>query len=330
MSHSRLEIKVGVFVLTGLVLLAALALLFSKGATFYQQTFALRLKSTNVGGIKAGANVLVSGVPVGRVSSVGLDPDGKSVTIQLKIFQKYRIFDDARFEIEQFGFLGDQFIVIYPGANQGRQLQDGDEVQCRTPFNMHEAVASATETISRIGQAATNLNAAVSDVRRFVLNQQTLTNLAVALDRFALLSAEAFGTVSNLNSLIESNSLPVTLAVSNLNQFSARLDPLAARANALLADNEAQVGAAIKNIETASGMLTNLLRDLQAGRGLAGRVLRDEALANDLSDAARNLAITTSNLNRVGLWGILWKRKAPATNRAPAKTATTAPHDPFR
>ncbi len=329
MSQSRLEIKVGLFVLLGLVLLAALAILLSKGTAFYQRTFTLRLKSSNVSGIKAGANVLVAGVQVGRASGVELDPDGRTVTIYLRIIQKYKIYDDARFEIEASGFLGDQIIAVYPGANAGRLLQNGDEVRCRTPFNIQEAVAQAMETLSHIGQTTTNLNAAVTDVRRYALTPRTLTNLAGAVDRLALVSDDAGNAISNLNLLVTANAQPVASAVSNLNVFSSQLSPVALRANDLLSNNAAAITVAIRNLETASGQLTNLLHELQTGRGPAGRVLHDEEMAENISAVARHLAITSSNLNHLGLWGILWKRKEPRTNE-PAPAVLRAPHDPFR
>jgi phospholipid/cholesterol/gamma-HCH transport system substrate-binding protein len=329
MSQSRLEIKVGLFVLTGLILLAVLAILFSKGATFYQSTFTLRLKSSNVSGIKAGANVLVAGVQVGNASKVELARDGRSVTIHLRIYQRYQIYSDARFEIEASGFLGDQIIAVYPGANAGRLLQDGDEVRCRTPFNIQEAVAQAMDTLTHIGQATTNLNAAVSDVRRHVLTPETLTNLAGTVNRLALLSSDAGSAISNLDSMITANAGPVTSAVSNLNIFSGQLSPVALRANNILSNNEAAIAMAIKNIETASGQLTNLLYDLQAGRGPAGRVLRDEEMAENISAAARNLSITTSNLNRLGLWGVLWKQKGQQTSEPPP-SPVRSPRDSYR
>jgi len=321
--------RVGAFVLIGLVLLGALLLLFSKGTTFFGSAFELRLRSGNVGGIKAGANVLLSGVPVGRVSGVALDPDGKGVTIFLKISKRYTMFEDAKFEVEQFGFLGDQYVSIYPGDNQGRQLKDGDEVQCRNPFNMQEAVAKATETISHIGQAATNVNQAIADVRRFVLTEQTLKSFGASLDSFALLTADALIAVSNVNLLVASNALPVTLSVSNLNVFSARLPSVTAQVTAFLTNNETDIAATLKNIEKASGLLTNLLHDLQTRQGLAGRLLRDEEMASNFAAISRNLAVTTSNLNRAGLWGILWKQKEARTNPSPARPVS-APNDPFR
>ena len=328
MSESRLQIKVGLFVFVGLVLLAALLLVFSKGTTFQGMTYVVKLKSGNVGGIKSGANVLVSGVPVGRVSKVELDADGKNVTIYLKVLQKFRLHADARFEIEQFGFLGDQYIAIYPGADRGPLLKDGDEVRCDPPFNMQEAVAKAAETIARVGQAATNVNAAVSDVRQFVLTERTLTNLAVSVDQFAVLTADALNAVSNINALVAANRLPATAAVSNLNFFSGQLTALGARMNTLITTNEANLAQTIKNIETASGQLTNVLRELQTGNGLAGRLLSDPAMAANFSQVVSNLSVTSSNLNRLGLWGILWKQKEPRTNE-PAPAQLRAPNDPF-
>jgi len=328
MSQSRLELRVGVFVLIGLLLLAVLLLLFSKGTSFFGPSFELRLRCGNVGGIKTGANVLLSGVPVGRVAGVALDPNGKGVTIFLRISSRYHIFEDARFEIEQFGFLGDQYIAVYPGENKGRQLKSGDEIVSQNPFNMQETVAKAADTISKIGQAATNANQAITDVRRLVLTEQSLNNFSSALDRFAALTADAMIAVSNVNVLVATNALPVTLAVSNLNSFSGELTSLTTQMTGLITNNESEVTTAIKNIENASGMLTNLLHELQTRQGVAGRLLRDEEMASNLSAIVSNLAVTTDRLNRGGLWGILWKPKEPRTN-PPPPTVLRAPHDPF-
>ena len=74
--------------------------------------------------------------------------------------------------------------------------------------------------------------------------------------------------------------------------------------------------------------MTNVLGELQSPNGLAGRLLNDPALAASFSQLAQNLAVTSSNLNRLGLWRILWKRKDARTNEPPAQILR-APHDPF-
>lgn len=319
MSQSRIQLKVGIFVLLGLVLLGALTLLFSRSTSFYKDYYELRLQSGNVGGIKTGAKVLMRGVQVGTVKGTKLNEGGKSVTIFLKVESEYKLYNDARFEIEQSGFLGDQFIAIYPTADLGYMLTNHADVVAREPFNMQEAVAVATEMLLKISQTTTNLNAAVSDVRRYVLTEQTLRNLGGSLDRLGNLTVAAQATISNLSAVVSSNSEPVTTAVSNLTTFAAQLPLLADQINGLVASNQASIHQTLINLETTSGTLTNLMSDLQAGRGTAGRLLRDETLAENLNAIAYYLSITTSNLSSRGLWGIMWKQKTPP----PPKTGAT-------
>lgn len=318
MSQSRIQIKVGIFLLIGLVLLGALTILFSRSAPFYKDYYELRLISGNVGGIKAGAKVLMRGVPVGYVKSTELNPGGQDVTIILKIEAERELYSDARFELEQAGFLGDQFVSIYPALNsQGYQLTNQATVIAKPPFNMQEAVAVATEMIVKISQTTTNLNAAVSDVRRLVLTEQKLASLGTALEQLTIMTAKAETTMENLNHLVSSNSLPITQAISNLNEFSAQLPVLADYVNTLVQSNGVHVSTAIQNLETTSVALTNLVSDLQNGRGVAGRLLYDETMAANLSLVAHNLAVTTSNLNIRGLWGILWKQKPSKKDSSP-------------
>jgi hypothetical protein len=109
--------------------------------------------------------------------------------------------------------------------------------------------------------------------------------------------------------VVTGNSQPIAIAVSNLNLFAAQLPQIAEQLSSLVASNETEIHTTVKNLEAGSATLTNLLADLNDGRGVAGRLLRDEALSANLEAIARNLSITTSYLNKRGLCGILWKQK---------------------
>src|SRR6266446_2276173 len=133
MSKSRLEWKVGLFVFIGLVLVAALLLQFSKG-TILRPSYQILLRAANVGGLKIKASVLMAGVQVGTVSDIRLGPQGTNVTITLKIYSQYIVHKDARFLIEQAGFLGDQYVGIMPTRNEGDVFRDGDTAEAEAPF----------------------------------------------------------------------------------------------------------------------------------------------------------------------------------------------------
>ena len=330
MKPSRLEGKVGLFVFVGLVLLAVLLIQFSKGVTFFRPTYDILLRAPTVSGLKPRAQVLMSGVQVGTVHHMQLAPDGKSVTIVLRIYQSYQIHKDARFVIETAGFLGDQYIAIRPTKNEGPVFQASDEAWAEAPLDLQEVARSAAGLLVHIDSAATNINDALMDARRTVLSTRVLTNLSATIDNFHTVSERSLTIVDNVDSLVETNRPGVGVAVSNLVFFSDQLNQSASALRALVDTNSPDIEVAVKNIESSSATLKHLLDGVQEGKGLAGKLLVNEEIAANVSQVVSNLSITTSNLNRLGLWGILWQHKPPRTNApGPLREPLTAPKNPF-
>ncbi|HLX94565.1 MAG TPA: MlaD family protein [Verrucomicrobiae bacterium] len=320
MEKSHQEIKVGLFVLVGLVLLAVLLLQFSKSTSIFRGTYELRLHASNVGGLKERASVLLAGVQVGTVSGIELAQDGKSVTILLRVYKDYKIYHDARFVIQQSGFLGDQYVAIIPTTNQPPLLQNGAHIDCEAPFNLQETARAAAGFIQRIDETAQKLDAAVSDVRRLVLNEQTLTNFSAVVDNLRDFSEQATNMVANINLLVATNGEQIDLAVSNVVFFSQDLIHLSDDARGVVSTNGTEISAAVKNIESSTETLKKLMDDLQAGNGLAGTLLKNEQLSTNVQAVAANLTIATSNLNQLGLWHFLWHHELPPTNAPPHAT----------
>ena len=323
MEKSHQEIKVGLFVLVGLVLLAVLLLQFSKSTSIFRGTYELRLHASNVGGLKERASVLLAGVQVGTVSGIELAPDGKSVTILLRIYKDYKnkIYHDARFVIQQSGFLGDQYVAIIPTANQPPVWNDGADVDCEAPFNLQETARAAAGFIQRIDDTAQKLDAAVGDVRRLVLNEQTLTNLSAVISNLRDFSEQATNMVANINLLVSTNADQIDLAVSNVVFFSQDLIHLSDDARGVVSTNGVEISAAVKNIESSTETLKRMMDDLQSGQGLVGTLLKNEQLSTNVQAIAANLTIATSNLNQLGLWHFLWHHELPVTNAPPKPVA---------
>ncbi len=319
MEKSRLELKVGLFVLLGLALLAGLLIQFSKSTSLWRGTYELHLHAANVGGIKPRAGVLLAGVQVGSVSQIQLTPDGKSVTMILKIYNEFPIYHDARFVIEQSGFLGDQFVSVIPTTNTPPALANGADVPCEEPFNLQEVARGAAGFIVRIDETAKKLDASVTDLRAQVLNAQTLSSFGTSITNLKVFTEQALVAVQGINDIVTTNGAQVSLAVSNAILFSTDLTQLADSARSVLATNSVNLNQATRDLADTTATFKQLAADLSAGRGLAGAILQSPDLATNFQSIAANLAVTSSNLNRLGLWGILWSHKPPPTNN-PATT----------
>jgi phospholipid/cholesterol/gamma-HCH transport system substrate-binding protein len=311
MSRPRLELKVGLFVCVCLVLLAILLIGFSKGLTFFRSTFDIDLRSPNVSGLTVKAAVRMSGVQVGTVSDIHLASEGTNVSITLRISSEYQIHKDARFVIETSGFLGDQYVAIMPTKNADGLFHNGDLAFAEAPFNIQEFTRSATSFIMRVDATISSLDQMLAEARQLLLNPQTLTNLAVTASNLRDFSERAVVAVDTLNDLVGTNGSSLSFAGSNLVSFSREMNVFAGGLNGLLATNSPTIHEVVKNLESSSESLKSLLSGVQAGQGLAGAVLKDEELSASMSNIAHNLSIASSNLNRLGLWGILWKHKPP-------------------
>jgi phospholipid/cholesterol/gamma-HCH transport system substrate-binding protein len=313
MNRSRLEWKVGFFVVICLVLLAALVVLFNKGLSF-KPTYALRLKATNVGQLMPKASVLMAGVRIGSVSRIELDPGGKTVSITLEILDQYRIHRDARFVIDQIGFLGDQFVSVIAAENKAPVLAAGEEVRVEEPFNLQEAARSASGLIQRVDKTVQNIDNTVSRVDEMLLSDATFTNLTATVSNFRQVSDRALIAINAFDQIVQSNAAPVSFTVSNLAAFSTGLGQLAMDLGDLVGTNRAKINLAVRNLGSASASVTNLLGDLEAGKGLAGFLLKDDSVKQQLSLVASNLTILSSNLNKYGLLYKPKKVKNPASS----------------
>ncbi|HNP65193.1 MAG TPA: outer membrane lipid asymmetry maintenance protein MlaD [Woeseiaceae bacterium] len=123
------EIGTGLFVLLGMSALFFLTTQTTGGDTFSaSDTFQVEARFENVGSLKSRAPVSMSGVTIGRVTSVAFDPDTLDAKVTFVIDAKYnKIPDDSDASILTSGLLGSQYIGLQAGGSD-TYLEDGSEV----------------------------------------------------------------------------------------------------------------------------------------------------------------------------------------------------------
>lgn len=307
MEKSNQGLKVGIFALAALVLAAVLILNFSKSAGPWTSQIRITVESTEVGGLTAGAKVMMSGVAVGHVESLDLGADGRKVLIHCAILKKYRIHRDAKVEIQQSGFLGDQYVSITPTRNEGGAIDDGANLVALAPFNMLEAARSAAGLLQRLDATASKLDSAVARVDRVLLAEGALRDLTNGFANFNRLSERADLALTDVQHLIRSNSPAIGLTLSNLNDFAVTLKGTATDLSAVVDSNKAAVQETLANLSAASGDVKAFTAELRSGQGLVGAAFKDEKMRDHFQEIVGNLSVVSSNLSR---HGILWKPRS--------------------
>ncbi|MCB9930952.1 MAG: outer membrane lipid asymmetry maintenance protein MlaD [Alphaproteobacteria bacterium] len=94
--------------------------------------YAVVAKFTNAAGIDSGADVRISGIPVGKVASLALDPGTYLAEVRLLIDPATKIPTDSSIAVKSESLLGGRYLSIEPGADE-KMLPAGGEIKFTQP-----------------------------------------------------------------------------------------------------------------------------------------------------------------------------------------------------
>lgn len=131
-----IESLVGLFLLFAILALMVLAFKVS-GLTslFPAKSYTVSAAFDDIGGLKVRAPVKISGVQIGEVSDIAMDPVTFKAVVKMQIQSQFdNIPDDSTVGILTAGLLGDNYVAITPMYAK-TFLKDGSQIQ-----NAHSAI----------------------------------------------------------------------------------------------------------------------------------------------------------------------------------------------
>lgn len=130
-ANRQLEIGTGLFVLLGFAALLFLTTQLPASGLKISSSdgYHVTAQFSNIGDLKPGAQVSVSGVTIGQVQQIGYDPKTFKAVVTMRIENKYMsIPDDSFAVIQTTGLLGGKYISLSPGGSD-TNLKDGSEIE---------------------------------------------------------------------------------------------------------------------------------------------------------------------------------------------------------
>ena len=129
MSRKELDLWVGVFVTIGISGLLFLSMKVANLSSFSApETYQIRAKFDNIGGLKPRAPVKAAGVVVGRVSDVRFDNETFEAAVTLMVDSRFQFPRDTSAKILTSGLLGEQYIGLSAGGDTVN-LKTGDTLK---------------------------------------------------------------------------------------------------------------------------------------------------------------------------------------------------------
>ncbi|WP_461834323.1 outer membrane lipid asymmetry maintenance protein MlaD [Desulfothermus sp.] len=136
-----IEFTVGIFVFISILCVGYLTIKLGKMELIGSKYYSIKARFSNITGLKTGNEVRISGVEVGRVKDIILNPKDFSAIVVMDIRKDIKLSDDSIASIKTNGLIGDKYISISPGGSD-IYLSPGDMiVDTEPPVDFEELVS---------------------------------------------------------------------------------------------------------------------------------------------------------------------------------------------
>ncbi|MDQ6974280.1 MAG: outer membrane lipid asymmetry maintenance protein MlaD [Mariprofundaceae bacterium] len=126
-SYRKVEVIVGIFVLIGVLSMSWMAVKLGQIGGMGSSGYTLKATFSDAGGLRVGADVMMAGVSIGRLSSIALNDDSEAV-VTLEIQNGIQLSTDAMAAVRTKGIIGERYVRMSQGADD-EVLVSGDEIE---------------------------------------------------------------------------------------------------------------------------------------------------------------------------------------------------------
>ncbi|MFH1441327.1 MAG: MlaD family protein [Candidatus Omnitrophota bacterium] len=137
---TKLELKVGIFVFIGIVVLVIFVLSIG-GFKTWSEGYRVGFSFDFVNGVKIGAPVRYAGVDIGQIKEINFrrnDLNETKVDIVGWVKKEVQIPVDSTIWINTLGLLGEKYIEVMPGKELNNFVKANTVLEGHNPIAMHE------------------------------------------------------------------------------------------------------------------------------------------------------------------------------------------------
>ncbi len=294
------NIKLGIFVFAGLLMLIFALYMVGKDTNLFGKNYVLKVRFDNASGLMVGNNIRYAGIQVGTVKKIGFLND-TTIEVTMLIDEKMKSYIHKKdfVSIGTDGLVGNKLINIVPGADRTQLAENDDILIAKENISTDEMLEVLNKTNQNIAIISEDLKISVQRLNNStafwdILNDKTLPkNLTNAMNNVRKATNKADNMVAELQTIVQDikdgkgslgGILRDTQVLFNLNTAVEKIKLVGDNANSLALE--------------LNTLTQGVKRDIDSGKGSVNAVLKDSVLVQKLNKSFENIEAGTSNFNQ--------------------------------
>ena len=289
------NIRVGIFVLVGTVLLIFSLYLIGAKQNLFGSTFELKSQFKNVNGLMPGNNVRFTGIDVGTVKSVEIINDS-TVNVTMIIEDKVQEFikKNSTAMVGTDGLMGNKLVNLLTSNEPSESVEDGDFLASKNPLGTDDMMRTLNMTNENVRDITVDLKNIVSRLNSpntlwsILMDtivaenvKQAIVNIKVTGERTAIIT----GDLSRIVKHVKEGKGTIGALIADTS-FAVRLNQSIVNIK-LITDSLALV----------TGDMHYITSKVKKGKGGIGTVLMDTTFVNNLNETMKNVRSGTKNFD---------------------------------
>ncbi|MEY2867637.1 MAG: hypothetical protein RIR01_15 [Bacteroidota bacterium] len=278
------EIKTAILVIAA-ILLFIWGYSFLKGRDLFNSYTTLYVEYDSVEGLSPSAAVTINGLVIGKIEQISINPSNGRLLVEMHIKTDFPISKKSSATIYEPGFIGGKQIAIEPDFSDKSVVKQGDKLSGNVRLGMTESLSKKLVPLQdKIEKLLVNADKLLTGVNT-VLDKNTQQDLKKSFANLSKTLEQFHQASSGVNSLIAENKTQISGMVSNFNKVSNNFSKISDSIN------KADLGKTVKSLNTTLAKVNGIMAGLEAGDGSMGKLLKDEAFYNNLSNTSKELEL---------------------------------------
>lgn len=270
-------LKVGLLTLIAMASVVIMSLKITQNQSGFGKHIQYKTILEDASGILEKTPIKVAGINAGKIKKIELY--GNKALLTFEILEEIKITSESRLRIKSVGLLGDRFLDMDLGSNEGERLPEGTLIPAK-------AGEGFDDVIKEVKDIALTIKESLRDEKGNNMIKEIVSNIKDVSESLKRISTQNEDRINKIIADVEDLT----------EQLAYETDRSAP--NSLMSDLHA-IGPILTKVDSTVGDLKEIVRDIKEGKGTVGKLLRDDAVVDQVSQTLSSVNRLVNRINNV-------------------------------